>query len=822
MQKRMPGISRWQMASIIVALCLLSLLLGFPFVKPAMEAHAYTAARRPSLRPQDIFVSRERILRSAKAHVDRANEVGYGYNSTLTGSEYRPLATSRRQFCCVDLVTHVLYAATASKINGQYHSIEETLATRHAFADSNGIVFNTSGVGILRQQLTAMPQLYTRLVAPVDKSQLRLGDIVISGERNSALSPASDGANRHATLVIGKVTPAENAYLKIPNYNPNTSYFITMSSSRGAEWVSTNQYDRNWNTSDPNKGYFISNVFRMRWEPSQRDYGGFRIKKADSETGAGLTGAEFTLRDPNGEMKKIVMTSSEYVTGLEYEPGTYTLTETKAPEGYRLDPTPRTLEIAMDEINSVYWNTPITNARVKGRIRILKNDSITNDMLQGAAFQLYDAEGNLVTFDTVVDGQAVTADRLITDDEGVAITPDVLPAGIYTLKEVQAPDGYASGEDVTFEITGNTEFVNIPGIGEVMDVEIGNAPTVVELSKKAITGDEELPGAHLCILEKEGDAFVEEWVSTDTPHIVRRLNVGETYILRETISPAGYTIANDVEFTVLDTGDVQPVEMRNDFTCVEIQKKDNSTGKALEGVEFQVFDKDEHVQQFVYDETLGAYVRDDRDDVDLSPDLITDDAGAIRIYGLPIGDYELIETKELPGYKRLLEPVSFIVNDKSDDTAPVVIELENELNDVKLGKTNRVTGAPVEGAVIQIFDEAGELTREVATDKKGRAELVGLPAGTYTFRETAAPEGYVLNEETFTFIMDSFGTVDGVTAFTNDPITPIAVKEDAPLPTVVTGEVFPLSFIPFFGLAVVLLSIALILGRRRKSAERVN
>ncbi len=1433
----------------LVAICLLSLLIAIFLANRTADVHAYTAAQRSELQPTDIAFSRERILRSAKAHIDRANETGYSANNVLKGTEYLPLATSNRGFMCVDLVTHVLYTATASKINGRYHSIAETLATRHAFADSNGIVFDTSGVGVLRQQLTALPQLYTRYLAPIDISQLRLGDIVISGDKDSARSPTSNGANKHATLVIGKVTPEENEYLKIPNYNPNTSYFISMSSMSGARWVNTNWYDRDWNMGDPNKGYFISNLFRMRWEPSQQDYGGFRIKKVDATTGAGLTGAEFNLRDPNGEVKKIVMTSSEYVSGLEYEPGIYTLTETKAPEGYTLDPTPRTIEIEMDKINSVYWDEPIANApsdgfvrvtkrdavtgenvagavfdlsqsstfpagstirlttradgttvpqrfgigagttvyvrevsvpapylrdptvkqvtlipnqtvgvmfenhRARGRIeitkqgtnnapvqgavfevrnsanalvaklttdalgkaetgflplgtytvtetyvpapyildptpitltltykdmntpvvvtaktvsndaargrieitkqganhtpvqgavfevrnaanalvatlttdaqgkvetgflplgtytvtetyvpapyildptpitltltykdmntpvvvaaktvsndvaqgridltkqgtnntpvqgavfevrnaanalvatlttdaqgkaqtgllplgtytvtetfvpapyildstpitmtltyknmitpvvvtaktvsndaargrleivkqgtnntpvqgaifevrnaanalvatlttdaqgkaqtgllslgtytvtetfvpapyildstpitmtltykdmhtpvvveartisndvaegrikivkkdsisqevlagaifeirddsdtvvdtittdangvaiskilplgdytvkelkppadfvpndtvynvtvaykdantpvvevemtienepirgkirviklaqgeatpiegatfelfnpddtpavdlygnlvgtlttdsdgmaltpylrtgtyilretdapeefyisdddfevkivchdeevtqyvrnerimlrlRIIKSDSTTDELLHGAEFQIYDSVGDLVTFTVIVDGRPVTVDRLVTNDDGIAISASGLPIGTYTLREVKAPDGYASIGDITFEITRDTDYVEIPLVGKTLDVRIGNAPTVIELSKKKITGDGELPGAHLQVIEKESGAVVEEWVSTDTPHVILKLKVGVTYILRETLSPAGYTIATDIEFTVLDTGEVQPVVMRNKLTRVEIHKQDKETGEALEGVEFQIQDKSGSAQRFVYDSALNTYVWDEFAHAGNSSVLTTNVTGTVLIYGLPIGEYELSETKESPGYKRLRNPIAFTVKNNSDATSPVVIDPENEMNEVTLEKIDLVTGNPVVGAVIQIFDEAGDLVREVTTDENGQVLIKGLPAGTYTFREVLAPEGYILNEETFTFTIDEQGNVTGVTEFTNEPTSLTIVKED--------------------------------------------
>ncbi|NMA36386.1 MAG: hypothetical protein GX948_06000, partial [Clostridiaceae bacterium] len=483
----------------LVAICLLSLLIAIFLANRTADVHAYTAAQRSELQPTDIALSRERILRSAKAHIDRANETGYSANNVLKGTEYLPLATSNRGFMCVDLVTHVLYTATASKINGRYHSIAKTLATRHAFADSNGIVFDTSGVGVLRQQLTALPQLYTRYLAPIDISQLRLGDIVISGDKDSALSPTSNGANKHATLVIGKVTPEENEYLKIPNYNPNTSYFISMSSMSGARWVSTNWYDRDWNMGDPNKGYFISNLFRMRWEPSQQDYGGFRIKKVDATTGAGLTGAEFNLRDPKGEVKKIVMTSSEYVSGLEYEPGIYTLTETKAPEGYTLDPTPRTIEIEMDKINSVYWDEPIANAPSDGFVRVTKRDAVTGENVAGAVFDLSQSStfpaGSTIRLTTRADGTTVPQRFGIGAGTTVYVREVSVPAPYLrdpTVKQVTLIPNQTVG--VTFEnhrARGHIELTkqgtnNTPVQGAVFEVRNSANALVATLTTDAL------------------------------------------------------------------------------------------------------------------------------------------------------------------------------------------------------------------------------------------------------------------------------------------------------------------------------------------------
>jgi uncharacterized surface anchored protein len=85
--------------------------------------------------------------------------------------------------------------------------------------------------------------------------------------------------------------------------------------------------------------------------------------------------------------------------------------------------------------------------------------------------------------------------------------------------------------------------------------------TKVQISKRDITTDEELPGAKLVILDENGNV-VEEWVSTDTPHIIEgKLIAGKEYTLREITAPDGYEVAKDVKFTVNEDGSVTEVVM---------------------------------------------------------------------------------------------------------------------------------------------------------------------------------------------------------------------------------------------------------------------
>ena len=84
----------------------------------------------------------------------------------------------------------------------------------------------------------------------------------------------------------------------------------------------------------------------------------------------------------------------------------------------------------------------------------------------------------------------------------------------------------------------------------------------ISFTKTDATTGEELEGAKLQILNKEGE-ILEEWVTDGKPHLVEKLPVGEELTLREITAPEGYEIAEDVKFTLEDTMEIQKVEMKD-------------------------------------------------------------------------------------------------------------------------------------------------------------------------------------------------------------------------------------------------------------------
>ena len=98
--------------------------------------------------------------------------------------------------------------------------------------------------------------------------------------------------------------------------------------------------------------------------------------------------------------------------------------------------------------------------------------------------------------------------------------------------------------------------------GSVTEVEMKDEYSKVEISKTDLTTGEELKGAKLQILNKDGEVL-EEWVTDGKPHLAEKLPVGEELTLREITAPDGYEIAEDVKFTLEDTMEIQKVEMKD-------------------------------------------------------------------------------------------------------------------------------------------------------------------------------------------------------------------------------------------------------------------
>lgn len=260
-----------------------------------------------------------------------------------------------------------------------------------------------------------------------------------------------------------------------------------------------------------------------------------------------------------------IMTAISDETGYfafdEVPYGEYIVKEIEAPTGYILSEEGYLMTISEDGeiVGITAENKPIT-------IEISKQD-VYGEELSGAEMELINSDEE-------------TVEKWTSDGTNHVVTE--LPAGDYTLKEIAAPDGYVIATDISFtvDVYGNVTVENVDAVAVSEDgnplIVMVDDTTKVRISKQDITTGEELPGAKLQVIDKNGDV-IEEWTSTKEPHYLEAvLKAGETYTLHEVIAPDGYAIANDVEFTVNADDTVTEVVMYDD--AVPVTKSTPNTG----------------------------------------------------------------------------------------------------------------------------------------------------------------------------------------------------------------------------------------------------
>ena len=153
--------------------------------------------------------------------------------------------------------------------------------------------------------------------------------------------------------------------------------------------------------------------------------------------------------------------------------------------------------------------------------------------------------------------------------------------------------------DKTFDVDASYQGDKVKVIE--FEAAFENAPIKVEISKTDITGEKELPGAKLSVIDADGK-LVESWTSeAGKTHMIERLPVGK-YTLREESAPYGYKVASDVTFEVKETAEIQKVSMKDEQAVgkIVIEKTDKVTGKPIEGVVFEVRDKDGKVLEYTH------------------------------------------------------------------------------------------------------------------------------------------------------------------------------------------------------------------------------
>ena len=231
---------------------------------------------------------------------------------------------------------------------------------------------------------------------------------------------------------------------------------------------------------------------------------------------------------------------------------------------------------------------------------ITKLDLTNGKELPGATLEIYEVNIDSNGDPVLDNGEEVLTkvDSWVSKTEGGHLIKGLVLGRTYILREVKPAKGYVTAENIVFVCNGTNKVVMLDDV------------TKLEISKKDITTGQELPGATLEIYDEEGN-MLYTWVSTDTPHYIEKLPVGK-YTLVEKKAPKGYSYADNVNFEVKDTGEIQKVEMLDDIQKVDVEKSTENKVNPGEILKYEIHEvkncTDERLDKFTLTDILPAEV----------------------------------------------------------------------------------------------------------------------------------------------------------------------------------------------------------------------
>lgn len=480
--------------------------------------------------------------------------------------------------------------------------------------------------------------------------------------------------------------------------------------------------------------------------------------------------------------------------------GKYRVKETKATSGFVLNPDSQEVSFIYKDQNTpeIEEKLEFSNERQKVELSVEKQDAETGKALKGATFGLYNKEA-ISSGDKVIVKADTLLQEITSNEKGKAAFTLDLPLGRYYVKELQVPAGYVSSDEILeFDATYQGQDVKTIKLKSVKK----NQPTTVEVTKADITTGTELDGASMSVLDKDGNV-IDSWTSVkDSPHVIKRLQVGKTYILREELAPYGYLRATDVEFTISDTAEVQKVKMEDEVPVARLLV--NKKGEFLDSVSLLDNAKGmiEHLFNYVTgnltDVTFNVYAAEAIRAADgvsadyyaadeLVGSITTDGNGIAQMDNLPLGRYYIVEKETSHGYVLDNEPRYVDLTYRDQDTPLVTYSADwqnaRQRVQVEVLKKEKDSDKVLSGAIFGLYaaDDIVSSKGKVllakdtlielkTTDEDGKIQFVAdLPVDSrYYIKELAAPDGYVTDQEPqeFTFEYQGSGTSVAEYAFT--------------------------------------------------------
>lgn len=452
-------------------------------------------------------------------------------------------------------------------------------------------------------------------------------------------------------------------------------------------------------------------VFTNTKQPS------FRLVKLDSFTGEGLGGCTFRIAriaDGTHYLDRVTDSNGE-INISDLEPGVYSVQETKAAEGYVIDPTEYHVELFPGQTSELV----VSNDR-KPNLEIIKTDAVTGAPVEGVTFTVKRVDSSTLT-------------TVKSDAEGKALIEKLDP-GVYEVWEQSVPDNYLLNEEhqlITLEPnrTGTVHFQNYP------------KPGLTILKVDSITGDT-IKGAKFQITYASNDTFEGEindlgTYYTDESGQIKLDNLRDGWYRVTELEPAaGYAIKDPAtQECYIKAGTQKTLTFENTpLSAIVIKKVDADTGAPLEGAWFRV--------RFLAGTSgTGGTVVAERQ---------TSSNGTIVLTGLEAGTYVIEEISAPDGY--VINDSAQTVYLSGEDQAAITVVFGNDkMGSLLITKKDAVTGEPISDVEFLVTNSdggvIGNANGKFVTDSAGTIRIDGLePGSTVIVKETRAKDGYLLDD----------------------------------------------------------------------------
>ena len=480
------------------------------------------------------------------------------------------------------------------------------------------------------------------------------------------------------------------------------------------------------------------------------------LKKTAGGTTTGLAGARFSIYF-NGQIVGSDITNAQGEIYVENAAtGLWSFVETSAPDGFCVDPTPKSVYVDVSEGDREY-SVAATNYELPD-MKIIKRDAMSGKPIAGTVFSIKSVTGSYST-------------SVTTGTDGSA-TLSAIPAGVYVVREESVPEPY---------IVSNTEQTVALHPGKTSEVTfVDYEKPGLEIIKKNIANGEPIEGVTYRIEQIDGSFSTSARTDNHGRIFLASIPVG-SYKVTEINVPSHVILCPIPQEVALKAGETSTVTFFNAIKpSLEIRKLDSVTGDPVKGAKFQIWYGSNHTDTGELND-LGTY--------------FSDASGKIILPEIKDGWYKVTELEPASGYA-IKEPATqecFISGGESK-----VLTFENTpLSAIIIRKVDSESGQPLEGAWFRIrylggtSGTGGTVIGEYRTSSNGTIVVTSLKAGTYVCEEISAPDGYVITDATETVYLSGKDQDVITVTFGNDKMgSLLIVKKDA-----VTGA--PISDVEF-------------------------